>query len=48
LNLLLVPLTVTALPIWFSVRQNPGNGEMRKQYRQQGVQETERQPQEAA
>jgi uncharacterized OB-fold protein len=48
LSLLLVPITVIALPIWFSGRQSQGHDETSNPYHQQGVREAERQPQEAA
>jgi len=43
-----VPITVTALPIWFSGRQSQGNDETSNPYHQPGVREAERHPQEAA
>jgi hypothetical protein len=48
LSLLLVPITVTALPIWFSGRQSQGNDETSNPYHQPSVREAERHPQEAA
>ncbi len=38
LSLLLVPVIVTVLPIWYSLRQSPGSDKTGKQHDQQPVQ----------
>jgi len=40
LSLLLVPVIVTVLPIWYSLRQSPGSDKTGKQHDQQPVQGT--------